>query len=75
MWGGIPGKYKIDLVVEDSPDSAGVAADAIRCAKLALDRGAAGAIEEASSFFFKHPPKQVPDAEAKERLERFIRGR
>ncbi len=74
MWGGIPCKYRIDLTVEDSPDSAGVAADAIRCAKLALDRGMSGAIEDASFFFFKHPPRQIPDAEAKERLERFIAG-
>ena len=60
--------------MEDSPDSAGIAADAIRCAKLAMDRGLSGAIEEASLFFFKHPPRQIPDAEAKEKLEQFISG-
>ena len=74
MWGGIPCKYKIDLTVEDSPDSAGVAADAIRCAKIAMDRKLSGAIEEASFYFFKHPPRQVPDAVAKELLDKFIRG-
>lgn len=72
MWGNIPCKYRIDLTVEDSPDSAGIAADAIRCAKVALDRGLSGAIEEASFFFFKHPPRQIPDAEAKILLEKFI---
>lgn len=72
MWGGIPCRYRIDLTVEDSPDSAGIAADAIRCAKLAIDQGLSGAIEEASFYFFKHPPRQIPDAEAKELLERFI---
>ena len=72
IWGNIPTKYRIDLTVEDSPDSAGIAADAIRCAKLAMDRGLSGAIEEASFFFFKHPPRQIPDAEAKEKLEQFI---
>ena len=74
IWGNIPTKYRIDLTVEDSPDSAGIAADAIRCAKLAMDRGLSGAIEEASLFFFKHPPRQIPDAEAKEKLEQFISG-
>ena len=72
IWANIPTKYRIDLTVEDSPDSAGVAADAIRCAKLALDRGLAGAIEDASFFFFKHPPRQVPDSEARDRLNSFI---
>ena len=74
IWANIPTKYRIDLTVEDSPDSAGIAADAIRCAKLALDRGLGGAIEEASFFFFKHPPRQIPDAEAKQVLEKFISG-
>lgn len=72
IWANIPTKYRIDLTVEDSPDSAGVAADAIRCAKLALDRGLAGAIEDASFFFFKHPPRQIPDSEARDRLHSFI---
>lgn len=74
LWGNIPCKYRIDLTVEDSPDSAAIGADAIRCAKLALDRKIGGAIEEASFFFFKHPPRQIPDAEAKEKLEKFIAG-
>lgn len=72
MWGGIPCKYRIDLTVEDSPDSAGVSSDAIRCAKLALDNGLKGVVEDASFFFFKHPPRQIPDAEAKKKLENFI---
>jgi myo-inositol-1-phosphate synthase len=72
MWGGIPCKYRINLTVEDSPDSAGIAADAIRCAKLALDAGVSGAVDDASFYFFKHPPRQIPDIEAKERLAKFI---
>ncbi len=72
MWGEIPCKYRLELTVEDSPDSAGCAADAIRCAKLALDNGLSGVIEDASFFFFKHPPRQVKDSEAKQRVRQFI---
>ena len=72
MWGRIPCDYKINLTVEDSPNSAGCSADAIRCAKIALDRRLSGCIEDASFYFFKHPPRQVSDDEAKDRLSRFI---
>jgi myo-inositol-1-phosphate synthase len=61
------------LSVEDSPNSAGVAIDMIRCARLAQDRGLAGAIHPASTAFCKHPPVQVADDEAFAELERFIR--
>ena len=65
---------ELRLSVEDSPNSAGVAIDMIRCAKLARDRGLGGPIHAASAYFCKHPPEQVPDAEAYEALEAFIRG-
>ena len=62
------------LSVEDSPNSAGVAIDAIRCAKLAADRGLGGPIEAPSAFFMKHPPRQWTDEEAHRRTEAFVRG-
>jgi myo-inositol-1-phosphate synthase len=74
IWGDIPCSYEINLTVEDSPDSAGIGADAIRCAMLAKDRGLSGAIEPASFFFFKHPPRQITDFEAKKQLDEFIKG-
>ena len=58
----------------DSPNSAGVVIDAVRCAKLALDRGIAGALTGPSSYFMKSPPQQFTDAEARERTLRFIAG-
>jgi myo-inositol-1-phosphate synthase len=60
--------------VEDSPNSAGVSIDAIRCCKLALDRGEGGVIAGPSSFFMKHPPEQLTDDEAYQRTEEFIGG-
>jgi myo-inositol-1-phosphate synthase len=63
---------ELRLSVEDSPNSAGVAIDAIRCAKLALDRGIAGPLAAASAFTMKHPSRQMRDSEAHEALERFI---
>jgi len=74
LFGDVPMNLELRLSVEDSPNSAGVAIDAIRCAKLALDRGLAGAIEAPSSFFMKHPPVQHPDDEAHRLTEDFIRG-
>jgi myo-inositol-1-phosphate synthase len=64
---------ELRLSVEDSPNSAGVAVDAIRCAKLALDRKIGGPLEEVCSYTMKHPPKQVPDSKASDLLERWIR--
>jgi len=74
LFGGVPMNLELRLSVEDSPNSAGVAIDMIRCAKLARDRGLGGPIHAASAYFCKHPPEQVPDAEAYEALEAFIRG-
>ncbi len=58
----------------DSPNSAGVVIDAIRCARLALDRGIGGALEGPSSYFMKSPPQQFTDAEARRRTLEFIAG-
>ncbi len=64
----------LKLSVEDSPNSAGVAIDAIRCCKLALDRGQSGVLHSASAYFSKHPPVQMSDDEAHRRVEEYIRG-
>ena len=74
MFGGVPMNLELRLSVEDSPNSAGVAIDMIRCAKLAKDRGLGGPIHPASAYFCKHPPRQMTDDLAHEELERFIRG-
>jgi myo-inositol-1-phosphate synthase len=71
-FGDVPCNLEFRLSVEDSPNSAGVAIDAIRCAKLALDRGEGGPLEAISSFAMKHPPRQMRDSEARELLERWI---
>jgi len=73
-FGNQPINIKAELEVEDSPNSAGIVVDAIRCAKLSLNRGVKGAVPSASSFFFKHPYEKIPDSEAIIRLESFIRG-
>jgi myo-inositol-1-phosphate synthase len=72
LFGGVPMNLELRLSVEDSPNSAGVAIDMIRCAKLAADRGLAGPIDPASAYFCKHPPKQVTDDEAHSAVEAFI---
>ena len=74
MFGGVPMNIELRLSVEDSPNSAGVAIDMIRCAKVALDRGLGGPILTPSSYFCKHPPEQITDDEAFSRLEAFIAG-
>lgn len=74
-FGGVPLNIELKLEVWDSPNSAGVVIDAVRCAKLALDRGLAGALEAPSSYFMKSPPRQLTDAEARARTLRFIAGR
>jgi len=71
-FGDVPITLEARLSVEDSPNSAGVVIDAVRVAKLALDRGIGGPIASASSYFFKHPPVQYTDSEARRRLEEFI---
>jgi myo-inositol-1-phosphate synthase len=74
MFGGVPMNLEMRLSVEDSPNSAGVAIDMIRCAKIAKDRGLSGPIHPAAAYFCKHPPVQTTDDEAYEALEVFIRG-
>lgn len=74
-FGGVPLNAELKLEVWDSPNSAGVVIDAIRCAKLALDRGIAGALTGPSSYFMKSPPEQFTDAEARQRTLAFIAGK
>ncbi len=74
LFGDVPMNLELRLSVEDSPNSAGVAIDMIRCAKIALDRGIAGAIAAPSSFFCKHPPIQYTDEVAYQLTEAFIAG-
>lgn len=73
-FGNVPLKCELKLEVWDSPNSAGVVIDAVRCAKLAMDRGLGGPLDAPSSYFMKSPPHQYTDHEAKERVEAFIRG-
>jgi myo-inositol-1-phosphate synthase len=73
-FGGVPLNAELKLEVWDSPNSAGVVIDAIRCARLALDRGIGGALEGPSSYFMKSPPQQFTDAEARRRTLEFIAG-
>ena len=75
LFGDVPMNLELRLSVEDSPNSAGVSIDAIRCAKLALDRGVGGPLISPSSYFMKHPPEQFTDDEAYTRTEDFIAGR
>ncbi|HEY5721124.1 MAG TPA: inositol-3-phosphate synthase [Allosphingosinicella sp.] len=74
LFGGVPMNLEMRLSVEDSPNSAGVAIDMIRCAKLAKDRGLGGPVHPASAYFCKHPPVQTTDDEAHEALQKFIHG-
>jgi myo-inositol-1-phosphate synthase len=71
-FGGVPLNVELKLEVWDSPNSAGVVIDAVRCAKLAIDRGMGGALVAPSSYFMKSPPQQFTDHEARERTLRFI---
>jgi myo-inositol-1-phosphate synthase len=73
-FGGVPLSAELKLEVWDSPNSAGVVIDAIRCAKLAMDRGLGGALIGPSSYFMKSPPEQFTDSEARERTMRFVGG-
>ncbi|MCC6187897.1 MAG: inositol-3-phosphate synthase [Anaerolineales bacterium] len=74
-FGNVPLNLELKLEVWDSPNSAGVVIDAVRCAKLALDRGIAGPLKAPSSYFMKTPPEQVSDDVARLRTEEFIAGR
>ncbi|MCB0213932.1 MAG: inositol-3-phosphate synthase [Anaerolineae bacterium] len=71
-FGDVPLNLELKLEVWDSPNSAGVVIDAVRCAKLALDRGVGGSLLAPSAYFMKSPPVQYTDDEALERLEAFI---
>src|SRR5205814_4536521 len=73
-FGDLPLNCELKLEVWDSPNSAGVVIDAIRCAKLALDHGLSGALVGPSSYFMKTPPKQFTDADARVLTEAFISG-
>jgi myo-inositol-1-phosphate synthase len=72
-FGNVPLNLELKLEVWDSPNSAGIVIDAVRLAKLALNHGIAGALEAPSAYLMKAPPKQIPDAEARDALERFIK--
>jgi myo-inositol-1-phosphate synthase len=73
-YGDVPLNLELKLEVWDSPNSAGVITDAVRCLKLGLDRGLAGTLVGPSSYFMKSPPRQLHDDVAHERVEAFIRG-
>ncbi|MDP2992997.1 MAG: inositol-3-phosphate synthase [Deltaproteobacteria bacterium] len=74
LFGDVPLNLELRLSVEDSPNSAGVAIDAIRCCKLALNRGQGGVLYSPSAYFMKHPPRQFTDDEAYRMTEEFIAG-
>jgi len=73
-YGDVPLNLELKLEVWDSPNSAGVITDAIRCLKLGLDRGLVGTLVAPSSYFMKSPPRQIHDDVAHARVEAFIRG-
>jgi len=73
-FGGVPLNAEVKLEVWDSPNSAGVVIDAVRCAKLAMDRGQSGPLIGPCSYFMKSPPQQFTDEEARELTRRFIDG-
>ena len=73
-FGDMPLNAELKLEVWDSPNSAGVIIDAVRAAKIALDRGIGGPILSASSYFMKSPPVQYADHDAHDAVEAFIEG-
>ena len=73
VFGDIPMNVELRLSVEDSANSAAIALDAIRCCKVAMDRGLYGPIEEAAAYLMKHPPQQFPDDEAYDKLAKFTK--
>jgi len=73
-FGGAPIELEMRLSVQDSPNSAGVVIDAVRCARLGLDRGLAGPLEAPSAYFMKSPPQQMRDSVARDATDAFIRG-
>ena len=73
-FGDVPLNLELKLEVWDSPNSAGVVIDAVRCVKLALDRGIGGPLLAPSAYLMKSPPQQYTDDEARELIEEFIAG-
>jgi len=73
-FGDLPIMIELKLEVWDSPNSAGVVIDAVRCCKIAMDRGLKGALAAPSAYFMKSPPEQWSDEEARHRLDQFILG-
>ncbi len=73
-FGNVPLSAELKLEVWDSPNSAGVVIDAVRCCKLALDRGIAGALAGPSAYFMKSPPTQYTDEQARTMVEEYIGG-
>ena len=73
-FGDAPLEIELMMSVEDSSNSAGVVVDAIRCAKLALDRGVAGPLEAPSAYYMKSPPRQFRDSVARNACNAFIDG-
>jgi myo-inositol-1-phosphate synthase len=72
-FGDVPLNLELKLEVWDSPNSAGIVIDAVRLAKLALNNGISGALEGPSAYLMKSPPRQIPDDEAYDAVERFIK--
>jgi myo-inositol-1-phosphate synthase len=71
-FGDVPLNVELKLEVWDSPNSAGIVIDAVRCCKLALNNGVGGPLEAPSSYLMKSPPVQVPDSVARDNTEKFI---
>jgi myo-inositol-1-phosphate synthase len=71
-WGGAQAEVELRLSVQDSPNSAACVADAVRCAKVALDRGESGPLKVPSACYFKNPPEQMDDTSARDKLPEFI---
>jgi len=71
-FGDVPMNIELRLSVEDSPNSAGCVIDAIRCCKLALERGIGGPLKSISAYTMKHPPEQFTDDLAKQMVDEFI---
>jgi myo-inositol-1-phosphate synthase len=72
-FGDVPLNVELKLEVWDSPNSAGIVIDAVRLARVALDNGVSGALEGPSAYLMKSPPKQMPDDEARDAVEKFIK--
>jgi myo-inositol-1-phosphate synthase len=74
LFGDVPMNLELRLSVEDSPNSAGAVIDAIRCARVARDRGIGGALRAVSASYYKHPPEPLSEDDVGRRLEEFISG-